>query len=142
MKDTEEKFLSEIKEHLDQSVDNLDGATRSRLNRMRHLALEQRQPKANRFRNWLWAGGAALPALALGILIYFGLPNQQGSDVQPPQVASHVEQPPQVTVAAIHNLPEDLDLDDLEILLDDDDLDMLTDLEFLTWVNSQEEVEG
>ncbi|MEN8257865.1 MAG: hypothetical protein ABFS09_08395 [Thermodesulfobacteriota bacterium] len=143
MKDTEQKFLRDITQQLDQSVESLDGATRSRLNRIRHQALEQTSASPRGLRNWLWAGSAALSAVVLALVIYVGLPSQQPGDLQPPQIAGQVDSTaPPIEVAAIHTLPDDLDLDDLEILLDGDDLEMLTDLEFLSWAGSQEEVGG
>ncbi len=59
----EREFLDDIKHVLDESVDNLDGATRSALARARHATLERHEARAARFQRWLRK--AALPAAGL-----------------------------------------------------------------------------
>lgn len=144
MNNSEKDFLTDIKKHLDESVDNLDGASLSRLNQIRNQALDSHDPKRSPIRNWLWAGGAALPALALGLLVYFGLPGQHYYTPQTTQVATSQpeETPVPYEVAAITTRPDHIDVDGLRILMGEEELEMLSDLDFLTWLNSEDEVGG
>ncbi len=144
MSNAEKDFLAEIKKHLDESVANLGGATRSHLSRIRSEAIELQSRKPIRLRNWLWAGSTALPALALGIFIYLGLPNQQINAPQSSQVTTvqpeHTDPP--LELAATSPASSDIDPDELGILMSEGDLEMLTDLDFLTWLSSDDEVGG
>ncbi len=49
------KFLADVKQHLDQSCDALDARTLSRLNSIRHTALEHKQKRLSPL--WLSFGG-------------------------------------------------------------------------------------
>ncbi|MBU0679794.1 MAG: hypothetical protein KKD73_00060 [Proteobacteria bacterium] len=144
MSTSEEKFITEIKKQLDESVDNLDGATRSRLNRMRSQALDFHDAKPRTDRIWLLTGGALLPALTLALFVYFGIPRQHVHDQQTSQVAaSHQE-----TTSATYDLavstpsPELLDTENLKILMSTEELEMLSDLDFLTWLTHENDEVG
>ncbi|MEM6513029.1 MAG: hypothetical protein AAF660_08460 [Pseudomonadota bacterium] len=91
----------------DESVDGLDAATLSKLNRSRQAALAQAGSRRPLTR-WAPAGGLAAAAVIAVVM------------VQSPGV---VETPPGSTAA------------DFEILLGDDSLDMLEELEFYDWLD-------
>lgn len=95
------------------SVDGLDGATRSRLNRARQQAVKAAQPVPGVFTNgWIPAGAAAAVA-AIAIVTWNA--NDPASLPAAPTVAT-----------------------DFEILMDAEDLEMLEELEFYSWM----ELEG
>jgi hypothetical protein len=144
MSTSEKKFIAEITKQLDESVDNLDGATRSRLNRIRAQALDFHDAAPRTSRNWLWAGGALLPALALAFFLYFGQPGQHVTNHQTSQVATSHEATTSATydVAAITSPPELLDTDKLKILMSTEELEMLSDLDFLTWLANEDDEAG
>jgi len=110
MKNTGEKLAQAAKKEFDQSVDGLDAATLSRLNRGRQAALaETRQP----VRQWLrW-----MPATGVAAAVLLSLVVQQG--------------PGDVGVIAAPAA-------DLEILLGEESIEMLEDLEFYSWLDTEE----
>ena len=115
-KDIEEAFAAEAKRRFDESVDRLDGETRSRLNRSRHLALaelESRRPAY--WTRWLPATGVAAAAV-IALVLWTGSPPID--DPVSPAMAS-----------------------DIEILLTEDSLEMLEDLEFYSWIDLDEETD-
>ncbi len=136
MINSEKDFLDDIKQQLNTSVADLDGETRSRLNQIRAQALDRHAPKPRPIRTWLWAGSAALPALVMGLLIYFGLPGQRPHDLQTE------ETPPPFELASTNTASVPIDSAGLGILMSEEELDMLADLDFLTWFGSEEEVGG
>ena len=111
-KPAESNWLEASKALFDDSVDSIDGATRSRLRVARERALEELRPR-NRFggaRLWI----PAVAAAALVALVTLPLLERGGSaadtDFQ--------------TMAAA----------DLEILLGEEELEMLAELEFYEWL--------
>ena len=96
------------------SVDSLDAATLSALNRNRQQALEQaaRSPLAFRWQRWLPAAGLAAGAV-LAVMLWTG--NPAGDALTPPSTAT-----------------------DLDIILEVDDFEMLEDLEFYSWIDLEE----
>lgn len=94
----------------EQSVENLDGKTRSRLNQARHAALEELR-EAHR-RPWRQAWIPVGSGLAVGILavwVTFG---------------DRTGQPNESAVA----------VDDLELFADSSNLDLLREVEFYAWM--------
>ena len=144
MKNSEKIFLADVKKQLDESVDNLDGHTRSRLSQIRSQALDNSQQRHSTLKNWLWAGGVTVPALALGLMIFFGIPGNKAIDRHSLQIATtQIEEiPPSYDVAAIPTSPATLDNEDLGILMSDEEIEMLSDLDFLTWLSNENEVGG
>ena len=61
----DDRLIENIRRVLDQSLDDLDGASCSRLTQARHLAME-RQTRKQRW--WYWG---ALPATAMLLLVLF-----------------------------------------------------------------------
>jgi hypothetical protein len=110
-------FEQRTKEMFDEGVASVDAATRSRLTRARHRALEELAPARSR---WRWsvlpAGGVAAAAVLAAVLfIHPRVPGEGGL-----QASS---------------------LGDLEILLGDEDLQMLDeDMEFYGWLEEQPEI--
>ena len=111
-------FEQHTKELFDDGVAGLDAATRSRLTRARHRALEELQPSKARWRwSFVPAGGVAVAALAVLLFVH----------------------PRSPTETALQPSP----LGDLEILLSDEDLQMLDeDIEFYGWLEEQPELKG
>ena len=97
----------------DESVDNLDGETRSRLNRSRHAALAELDRGRSVWTQWAPAGGLAAAAV-VAVILWSG--NPAGNDLATPEVAT-----------------------DMEILLTEDSLEMLEDLEFYSWIELSDE---
>lgn len=99
---------------LDQSADNLDAATLSRLTRARHAALAQRR---SAWRPWAFGAGlagvvAAMLAIAVGLHVRADLP------------AAHTAAP--------------LESGDIDVLTSDDDtLDLSENLDFYAWLEAQ-----
>lgn len=102
-----DELEARAKRLFDDSVDELDAATLSRLNRGRHEALARAGGRRPLMR-WAPAGGLATAAIVAVVM------------VQSPGV---VETPPGSTAA------------DFEILLSEDSLDMLEELEFYDWLD-------
>lgn len=124
MIDDDEKVVRDgveqsTKRLFDDGVAGIDGATRSRLTRARHRALEQLKPAKTWWRwSFVPAGGVAVAA-ALAVLLF----------VQP--------KPP------IEAGLQAAQLGDLEILFSEEDLQMLDeDIEFYGWLEEQPELEG
>jgi hypothetical protein len=109
-KKPDEQFAEQAKALFDDSVEQLDAATLSRLNRGRHAALEALQGGRARatWGRWLPVTGVAAAALVTVMLV-------RGPDAVSPPVD---------TVA------------DFEILLEGENLEMIEDLEFYSWLDS------
>jgi len=116
---SEQQFADKARELFDDSVERLDAATLSRLNRGRHVALEElhrSRPTAVWLR-WLPATGVAAAAVVT-VMVMRG-PN--GIDIPVEQEAAA----------------------DFEILLEGESLEMLEELEFYSWLEAADlEVNG
>ena len=110
MDKSDDKFVREAKARFDDSVDGLDAATLSTLNRSRHRALE--------------AAGSHHPALLRWVPV-------TGVAVL---VAVMVIEPGPANVDA---LPAGVD--DMEILLGEDSIEMLEDLDFYAAIDALEQ---
>ena len=110
MNKTDEQLAAEAKSAFDQSVDGLDAATLSRLNRGRHAALAEASRSGREWRRWAPAPGVAAAAL----LLVFTMRGPGEIDA--------------LTGPAT----------DLEILLSEESIEMLEDLEFYSWLDTQE----
>lgn len=113
-------FERRAAELLRENAANLDGSTRSRLNRARQAALDElpaaRRPRVAGY-GWAAAGVAALAVLTAVLLS-----NRAGEPVQAPVPLA------EVPAAAI----------DLDLLMAEEDLEMLEDLEFFAWLESED----
>ena len=111
----EDTFSEKAKAAFDESVDNLDGETRSRLNRGRQAALAEIDTKRSAWIQWAPAGGVAAAAL-LAVVLWTG--NPAVDELASPAMAA-----------------------DIEILLTEDSLEMLEDLEFYSWIELSDETD-
>lgn len=118
--DTDRRFLEQAGHMLRQSVDELDAATRSRLNRARQAALAEFD-RGSAVPAWLpgsrWYAGAALATvavMAVGILI-------ARVPVQAPESIAQVEHAAEV-----------------DVVLADESLEMLDDLDFYDWLGAED----
>jgi hypothetical protein len=99
------------RELLDESVEQIDRPTRSRLTQARHAALAELERRRFRAGSWLPAGALAAAAV-LAVALWSG----PGANVRPPPVFAAAP------------------AEDLELLTVGDDLDMLgEDAEFYAW---------
>lgn len=109
MNEAERKIAEQARALLERKIEDMDAATRSRLNRIRQQALAQaRAPR----RNWLPAGllaAAAALVLALAVVL------------RPPASVD----------------PESAPLEDLDLLVSSESLDLLADLEFYVWLEGE-----
>jgi len=102
------------RELFDDSVEHIDGATRSRLSRARHAALAELERPGFRPGTWLPAGALAV-ALTLAVTLWIG-------------PGPTVRAPPAVVPAPA---------EDFELLAAGEDLDMLgEDAEFYAWATA------
>ena len=98
------------KQQFDESVDALDAATLSRLNRARQAALAELSDSPRRWRQWMPATGVAAAAVLAVVMI-----SGRG----------------EVDVIAAP-------ASDFEIVMSEEDIDMLENLEFYSWLATQE----
>ncbi len=106
-------FLQHSRELLDDSVDSLDAATLSRLNQVRQKALNTRRPNfflATR----TGAVFASFTVAALAVLLWTTMSTQSPGQQLAQQLSQQYE--------------------DIEMLTSDADLDLLEDLEFVSWL--------
>ena len=110
----DEKFAVQAKELFDDSVERLDAATLSRLNKGRHQALAelQRTRPVGQWVRWMPVTGVAAAALVTVVIL-------QGPGAEGPES-------PATTVT------------DFEMLLGEDSLEMLEELEFYSWIDPQD----
>lgn len=98
----------------DESTANLSGDVRSRLARARRSALEDAKSR-RKYRVWLPAVGLATAAAVTGVVVVPGLKQQRTS---PASIAS---------------------ADDMTLLLNSENLELLEDMEFYAWFDSDDE---
>lgn len=114
----EEAFARRTGARLRQSADELDAATRSRLNRVRQAALEEMNRPRHAGRGWWVPAGATAVAATIVVGIWrAGSPGGADAEFAP--------------------LTAD-DVADFEILLAEGELEMLEDLEFFAWLAAEE----
>jgi len=112
MNEQDDGFEKKVKAVFDTSVDDLDAATLSKLNRGRHEALEELEHARHQWSRWMPATGVAAAVLVAIVVL------QSPSDVD------DAFGPTTVT--------------DIEILLGEDSIEMLEDLEFYSWIDAAE----
>lgn len=104
--------MKDPKKLFDESVDQLDAATLSKLNQSRHRALEELTTGPSPL--WRWAPAVGVTAAVL-VAVLVTLPGQQRIDAMPESMA------------------------DMEILLGEDSIEMFEDLEFYTFIDMLEQ---
>jgi hypothetical protein len=107
-----DRFAERSSQALDRSLEEMDGATLSRLNQIRQAALSD--TAASRLSGWLPAGAAAT-ACMLVLAVNFSL----RESVDPITIESP--------------------LGDLDLLSSNEDLEMLEELEFYAWLETEME---
>ncbi|MBT8067604.1 MAG: hypothetical protein KJO09_10215 [Gammaproteobacteria bacterium] len=112
MNEQHDAFEKQLKETFDESVDALDGATLSKLNRSRHEALAQLQKPRHQWSRWMPATGAVAAILVAVVVLQ--------------------------TPSAIDDVAGISTVTDMEILLGEDSIEMLEDLEFYSWIDMAE----
>ena len=110
MNKTDEQLAQAAKRAFDQSVDGLDAATLSRLNRGRQAALAEARRPGREWLRWMPATGVAAAVLLVLVM-------QQG-----PGDADVIAAP----------------ASDLEILLGEESIEMLEELEFYSWLDTED----
>lgn len=108
-------FADQARKLFDESVEALDGQTRSRLNRGRQAALEELTSGTPVWVQWAPAAGVAAAAI-VAVVLWTGNPPVD-------------ELTPGASVA------------DFEILLAEDSFEMLEDLEFYSWIDLDEDAD-
>ncbi|TDJ33488.1 MAG: hypothetical protein E2O53_10000 [Gammaproteobacteria bacterium] len=108
-------FADQARKLFDESVEALDGQTRSRLNRGRQAALEELTSGTPVWVQWAPAAGVAAAAV-VAVVLWTGNPPVD-------------ELTPGASVA------------DFEILLAEDSFEMLEDLEFYSWIELDEDAD-
>ena len=108
-------FADQARKLFDESVEALDGQTRSRLNRGRQAALEELTSGTPGWVQWAPAAGVAAAAV-VAVVLWTGNPPVD-------------ELTPGASVA------------DFEILLAEDSFEMLEDLEFYSWIDLDEDAD-
>ena len=112
MNEQHDAFEKQLKETFDESVDSLDGATLSKLNRGRHEALAQLQKPRQQWSRWMPATGAVAVILVAVVVLQ--------------------------TPSAIDDVAGIATVTDMEILLGEDSIEVLEDLEFYSWIDMAE----
>ena len=110
MSKADDTFDKQVKATFDESVDKLDAATLSRLNRSRHEALAELQRPGRQWSHWMPATGVVAAVL----------------------VAVMMLQRP----TAVDDFPAASNVTDREIRLGEDSIEMLEDLEFYSWIDA------
>ncbi len=116
MKQSDKEWLDEAKASFDESVDSLDAATLSRLNRGRQAALQAASSTRSPLLRWMPATGVAA-AMFVAVMM-FNTPTIETPLV--PEVAGT----------------------DFEILLGEEDIEFLEELEFYSWLGTMDMDEG
>ena len=113
----DEFFAAGAKTLFDDSVDSLDAERLSKLNQARQRALGEleRGPEYLRWQRLVPAGGAVAAAAVVGVMLLG--PDESGVDL-----------PLAPTTAET----------DFELLINEDSLEMLEDLEFYSWLSTEE----
>ena len=112
MNRSDDKFLQEAKARFDESVDDLDAATLSTLNRGRHGAIDEAGRHNPTVLRWVPVTGVAVAVLA-GVMVL---------------------QPEPTTID-----PLPASVDDMEILLGEESIEMLENLEFYASIDALEQ---
>ena len=111
----DEAFAEKAKQLFDESVEGLDGQTRSRLNRGRQAALNELTAGKLVWVQWAPAAGVAAAAV-VAVVLWTG--NPPVDELTPAASAA-----------------------DFEILLTEESFEMLEDLEFYSWIDLDEDAD-
>ena len=120
----EQRISEMLRAHLDESVENYDAATLSRLNQARQHALDALP--TTRHRQWFWPGLGLAAAMALVLMLSV---QRQSLTTSPDAVGDSL-------------VGTQLSVDEIALLASDDDLEMFQDLEFYAWLEQQPDWDG
>ena len=112
-------FEQRSSELLQQSAEQLDGATRSRLTQARHAALDAIQQRQRKGMRWYWLLPATGAAAAVVAVLLLPPPQQVATAVPSGSMA-----PPMVVIDA------------MEIVTAEDSLEFYRDVDFYTWLDA------
>lgn len=115
-RESEHDFLKQVRGVLDGDVENLDGATRSRLTRMRQAALDagKAAPRHRMGRGFRWlAGAAAAAAVVIAVVLSGGRTPVELADSAAPE--------------------------DFEVMALEENLDFYEELDFYAWLAETED---
>ena len=131
---------------LQRSADDLDGASRSRLNRSRQAALDQ-LTRRQRAPAGLRGFGLAAVGLGLVLVVWRGLVPLWLPASAPPRLTQPTMSPMPTEGARPMSLPTQADealvaAPDFELLVDAEHYPMLEDLEFYAWLEQAEDRDG
>ncbi len=119
-------WTSQAKQMLDESTENLDAATLSRLNRSRQSALESARPR--RLRSWfLPAGLASACAVLLAVAVVWHRPATAPQNAPDPFLPNATANFSGNSVAG----------NDLDLVSSDDSIEFYQDLDFYAWLETQ-----
>lgn len=111
---SDKQFIQDIKQELDNSCERLDAHTLSRLNHIRHQALEEtiteKRPAFHQ-RPLLSGGALAFFTLVLAVSFYF-----------------NIDTPNEIDIALS-------ELEDIEILSSEENFELYEDIEFYQWLS-------
>ena len=113
MKKTDEEFIKSIKTVLDESTENLDATTRSRLTTARYQALAKRDKKRTWFSGRVPAGAAYASFVAVMLIFTIWSNN---SELENPSM-----------------------MEDLELLSSNESFELLEELDFYEWLDLQDD---
>jgi hypothetical protein len=116
--DSQTDFEQRSRELLQQSAEQLDGATRSRLTQARHAALDAIKQRQRKGMGWYWLLPATGAAVAAAAVLFVQQPS-------PEQVA--ITAPTSSPIAAI---------DAMDIVTAEDSLEFYRDVDFYAWLDS------
>jgi hypothetical protein len=116
-------WTAQAKQALDESAQNLDAATLSRLNRVRQRALELAHPR--RFRPWFVPTGlASACAILLAVAVAWHRPAPKAPD-------------PFVPTSSAIAPGGGFSATDLDLVSSDDSIEFYQDLDFYAWLDAQ-----
>ena len=119
-------WTSQAKQVLDESAQNLDAATLSRLNRARQSALESARPR--RLRSWFVpAGLASACAVLLAVAVVWHRPATAPQSSPDPFLPSATANFSGNAVAG----------NDLDLVSSEDSIEFYQDLDFYAWLETQ-----
>ena len=116
MRQDEQVFLDKARNELDRSCDRLDGHTQSRLNSIRHAAIEHGRRHPGRALLAPFGGLVTACVLVLVVSVFF-----QGSETPAPSVPDNSSA-----------------IEDLDILTSAESLEFFENLEFYQWLEENE----
>lgn len=126
---------------LQRSADDLDGESRSRLNRSRQAALAALDPVPASRSALRWVGVAAVVA-GVALLSWRVLPTRIAAPTSAPVAAVPVRQPPPAVAPRVRSEPTPISAPDFELLADAQQFALVEELEFYAWLESAEDTDG